>query len=59
MLNVANKVSKIFLKWLNDRSTSTDVIRAYLKRIISDGDNSKFLEGCLPLIMSLIVLKSM
>jgi hypothetical protein len=30
------------------------LIKTYLKRIISEGDNSKFLEGCLPLIMPLI-----
>jgi hypothetical protein len=49
---------KIFLKLLNYRFTSTDVLKAYFKCILSEGDNSKFLKGCLPFIMSLIVLNS-
>ncbi|KAE9523288.1 hypothetical protein AGLY_016236 [Aphis glycines] len=44
----------ITLKKLNP----TNIIGAYLKRIISEGDISRFLEECLSLIMPLIVLKS-
>lgn len=36
---------KLFLKRLNDRSKSTGVIGAYLKRVLSEGNNSKVLEG--------------
>lgn len=48
----------IFKTAKRNRSTSTNVTGAYLKRAIPKGDNFKVLKGYLSIIMSLIVLES-